>query len=307
MALAPPTPRVDADAVTQAGAVAVGVADLRRRPDHGSELISQTLLGETVRVLRVGRDRRWLLVAGDEDGYAGWMRSWSLALGARTEVARWRRAARLVVDRPWLARADSAGGALPFGARLARSRGAARIVGPLGAIELVSGARPGLTSEPAPPRGRLLPARGRAMVATAQRFLGVPYHWGGRTFAGLDCSALVQLAARRIGVRLPRDARDQCAAVGGPRRLRPLAEALATGPSRGPRPGDAWFFGPGRGEVTHVALATGGLGLIHAYGRVAWGSLDPLSPVFEPELFRSVLGWGRLTGTPPPIQKRRER
>jgi cell wall-associated NlpC family hydrolase len=132
------------------------------------------------------------------------------------------------------------------------------------------------------------------MVATAQRFLGAPYHWGGRTFAGLDCSALVQLAGARVGVRLPRDARDQCAAAGGPRRLRPLADALAARASRGPRPGNAWFFGPGDGDVTHVALATGGLGLIHAYGRVSWGSLDPLSPVFEPELFRSVLGWGEL-------------
>jgi hypothetical protein len=48
--------------------------------------------------------------------------------------------------------------------------------------------------------------------------------------------------------------------------------------------GDLWFFGPAAGEVTHVALATGGAGLVHAYGRVQAGSLDPAADHFEAEL-----------------------
>ncbi len=46
--------------------------------------------------------------------------------------------------------------------------------------------------------------------------------------------------------------------------------------------------------MSHVAIASGGLGLVHAYGWVRVGSLDPESEDFEPELFRSVLGLAPL-------------
>ena len=42
-------------------------------------------------------------------------------------------------------------------------------------------------------------------VATAERFLGVPYIWGGKTQAGLDCSGLVQTALAASGISVPRD------------------------------------------------------------------------------------------------------
>jgi cell wall-associated NlpC family hydrolase len=42
-------------------------------------------------------------------------------------------------------------------------------------------------------------------VLVAQRFVGVPYVWGGKTFAGMDCSGLVQTALAATGVWAPRD------------------------------------------------------------------------------------------------------
>ncbi|MGI9384955.1 MAG: C40 family peptidase, partial [Methyloligellaceae bacterium] len=42
-------------------------------------------------------------------------------------------------------------------------------------------------------------------VAVAERFLGTPYLWGGRTSLGLDCSALVQLSLEAAGIAAPRD------------------------------------------------------------------------------------------------------
>jgi len=151
--------------------------------------------------------------------------------------------------------------------------------GPLGSLALPPGT---LALVPARPR------RPAGLLAAARRFLGVAYHWGGRSPAGLDCSGLVQLAAARNGILLPRDAREQCAALGGPRALRPL--------EAGARPGDLWFFGPNRRTVTHVAIAAGGLGLVHAYGWVREGSLDPEAETFEPELFRWTLGCVSISG-----------
>lgn len=51
-------------------------------------------------------------------------------------------------------------------------------------------------------------------VATALRFAGTPYLWGGRTSLGLDCSALVQLALAACGIKAPRDSDLQRAALG---------------------------------------------------------------------------------------------
>ena len=257
----PPVPLLARGERPSAGVVAAPSADLRTRPDHKSELLSQALFGEVVRVRAVSGDRKWLYVESGDDRDVGWMRAWSVALG---DVRAWK--PRHTVDRLW------AGPLLPFGARVMYARGEVR--GPLGPIAVP---REALLRVP----GR--PGRRSAMVATAARFLGVPYHWGGRTPAGLDCSGLVQLVAMRNGIALPRDAREQCAKLEGGRRLRPLGPAPA---------GALWFFGASRRSVTHVAIGTGGLALLHAYGWVRRGSLDPLAPDFEPELFRNCLGYG---------------
>jgi hypothetical protein len=42
-------------------------------------------------------------------------------------------------------------------------------------------------------------------VSIAERFLGVPYVWGGKTVAGLDCSGLIQTALQAVGKAAPRD------------------------------------------------------------------------------------------------------
>lgn len=51
-------------------------------------------------------------------------------------------------------------------------------------------------------------------VSVAERFLAVPYLWGGRSSNGLDCSALVQLSLRATGRAVPRDSYMQEAETG---------------------------------------------------------------------------------------------
>jgi gamma-D-glutamyl-L-lysine dipeptidyl-peptidase len=102
-------------------------------------------------------------------------------------------------------------------------------------------------------RAEVLAGREGDPVAEARAYLGAPYLWGGLTERGIDCSWLVHMAYRRLGLLVPRDAAEQEAA----------GTEVATADLW---PGDLVTYGDER-ETTHVAFWLGDGRILHATGR----------------------------------------
>jgi len=90
------------------------------------------------------------------------------------------------------------------------------------------------------------PNGGDAIVQEAYKYLGVPYVWGGMSSSGVDCSGLVLLAHKAIGVNLAHYSGSQGS---GGKRVPSMSQAL---------PGDVVCY------VGHVGIYVGGGKMIHA-------------------------------------------
>lgn len=98
------------------------------------------------------------------------------------------------------------------------------------------------------------------IIDLAKEYLNTPYLWGGKSPFGIDCSGLTQVIYRFYGINLPRNASDQ--ATGGMKVE--LTELQAN---------DLAFFHNNKGKITHVGIADGLGGIIHASGYVRYDDL----------------------------------
>ena len=110
------------------------------------------------------------------------------------------------------------------------------------------------------------------IIGQAQKFLGIPYKWGGRSSFGLDCSGLVQTVFRAVGLDIPRDSYQQSDFLGEKTVEINFLDK-----------GDLIFFADGS-KITHVAISLGGPNFIHSQGEVKINSLSIESNNFSKKL-----------------------
>lgn len=231
---------------------------IRSAAAESSEMVSQLLFGDIV----IGKEvqENWLFIQHIEDGYEGWVTIYMLTPISQAEYENLQDWEYVHDANTILKLQDGTEMRLPIGAKI-----------PI--FELTKSLRLGkfknkdsftlsgktwhiLGGEIKP----ILPPH--LLLATAYKFLNIPYLWGGRGGFGIDCSGFTQSVFRLHGIALLRDASQQ-------------AKQGETISWENKQIGDLVFFAKkGKTNVSHVGIYIGDEKIIHSSGKVRVDKLN---------------------------------
>lgn len=224
-------------------------AALRAKAKESSEMLSQVLFGEPLRLLQKGRN--WSKVQCAEDGFEGFMRTNQLAPVDELTFLQQKNNPSFALDLFSPIMSDQFGMPLTLGARLPSFDG----------LHLhLDGRRYTYSGQAV--MSQDIQSEAELMIKLARRLLFAPHLSGGKTPTGIDAAGLVQVVARIVNVSLPRTAAAQVQCG------RSVDFVLQC------QPADLAFFEDSRGNIDHVGILLPDSQIIHAYDRVRIDAVD---------------------------------
>ncbi len=264
--------------------VRIAVACFRTAPGHASEMATQGIMGQPVRLLEKKGDC-WR--AQMPDGYIAYVVDNSLQEKNVEEMNRWKTTDRVIVTSPYQTRVyrdkslkgvrnvltDVVNGNILEG-HLADGAAVVEVRLPDGRTGFVAASDVENFDKWA---SQTFDAE--KLLDLAYSMEGTPYLWGGTSVKTLDCSGLAKVCYFSNGIILMRDASQQAL----------TGEKLTPERCRECEAGDLLFFGnPKTGKVTHVAIYDQNGRYVHSSGRVKRNSIDPKAKDYLPTPFLSV-------------------
>jgi len=210
------------------------IVPVRERPATDAALLTQALKGERVTIYERGSEGfAWGQL--NKDGYVGWLPDRALARPGANPTHKITSLRTFAFPGPSIK--------LPPAETLVLGN----LVSVIGEDTLFAVTREGWHI----PRQHLGSIEHNAgdFVALAERFIGTPYLWGGKSSLGIDCSGLVQVSLNAAGADCPRDSDMQQHSLGTP---------LPTGEISVLTRGDLIFWNG------HVAIVRDADSIVHA-------------------------------------------
>ncbi|AWM09718.1 NlpC/P60 family protein [Bradyrhizobium symbiodeficiens] len=224
------------------------VAPVREQPSSNAMLMTEALRGERVTVYdRNGEGWAWGQLNGD--GYVGWLPDAALVKPSVAPTHKVSALRTFAFPGPSIKLPPAE--TLVMGSRLAVAREDGSFAVTRDGQYL--------------PKAHLAPLGHREpdFVAVAERFVGTPYLWGGKSSLGIDCSGLVQVSLTAAGIGCPRDSDMQQAGLG---------RALEPHERGGLLRGDLIFW------KGHVAIVRDRTTMVHANAHHMATAIEPIDP-----------------------------